>query len=85
MPKFSACRSPWIQTREVRSSARVVQVGDVGVEEGGAAPVEGEGVGGHRAELGPEGGRARGHEVGEGVGEGVDDAARPLLGVMGAE
>ena len=51
----------------------VVERRHVGVEQAGTAPVEGEGIGGHLAELGPERVRVGRHEVGEGVDQHVDD------------
>jgi hypothetical protein len=56
----------------------VRQLRHVGVEEAGGAPVEGERVGRHLAELGAERVRVGGHELGEGVDEHVDD----LLGAV---
>jgi hypothetical protein len=60
---------------------RVVELRHVGVEQARAATVEGERVGGHAAELAPEGARVRLDQVLEGVDEHGDDAlaARGLL------
>ena len=54
------------------------RAGDVGVEQAGRAAVEGERVLGHAPELGAEGGRVGGHQVGERVGQGLDDSIRTL-------
>ena len=63
MPKFSACRSPWIQTRPVRSSAHGSRAfGQVVVEEAGRAAVERERVGGHLPVLAAERRRVGLHE-----------------------
>ena len=52
MPKFSTCRSPWIQIRPLSLvGERVLVVGHVGVEQAGAAAVERVRVGGHLAVL----------------------------------
>ena len=56
----------------------VVAVGHVGVEEAGAAPVEGERVGRHLAELGAERSGIGRHEVGESVDQRVDDLRRTV-------
>jgi hypothetical protein len=55
----------------------VLQGGHVGVEQAGGAAVEGERVGGHLAELRPEGVGVGGHQVGEGVHQDVDDLLPP--------
>jgi hypothetical protein len=55
----------------------------VGVEQTGAAPVEGERVGGHLAELRPEGVGVGLHEVGEGVDQHADDVGGPPVEICG--
>jgi hypothetical protein len=61
----------------------ILQGRHVGVEQAGAAPVEGERVGGHLAELGAEGPGIGVHQVGEGIDEDVDDLAGALVRIGG--
>ena len=81
MPKFSTCRSPWIQIRPLSSSTNGSSLGGhVGVEQAGRAAVEGVRVGGHRAVLRPERDRVGLHQRREGVVEDRDDQVGALLG-----
>jgi hypothetical protein len=62
---------------------RVVEAGHVVVEEAGRAPVEGERVASHLAELAAEGGGVGVDQVGEGIDQHLDDPAAPGVGVGG--
>ena len=82
VPKFSACRSPWIHTRLrvlVEERAVVLLALQVGVEERGGAAVEGEGGGRHLPELHPERGRVGGEELAE---RGVEDGEDLLAALL---
>ena len=82
MPKFSACRSPWIQIRAAPLvDPLVVPARDVGVEQAGGAAVERERVGRHLAVLHPEGRWVGSHQRRERLAEHVDDLlGAPLVG-----
>ena len=84
MPKFSTCRSPWIQIRAALVvGERVVLDRDVGVVEAGAAAVEGVGVRRHLAVLGAERLGVGPHQGREGVVEHLDDLVAAVRRVAG--
>lgn len=58
----------------------VLAIGDVGVEDAGAAAVERERVGGHLAELGAERVGVGIHQIGERLHQAVDDEGLPIVG-----
>ena len=80
MPKFSTCRSPWIQIRAQRSSTNGSSRAVTSASKRQArAAEEGVRVLGHLAVLGPERRRVGLHQRREGVVEGVDDQLGPAL------